>query len=263
MKVDVVDDPELVYEKLNMTCSLNAPADIRVFKGKIASTYKSRLYEIRGAGAKRTVAIDIPTQDGHFVTLPRGCQMEVHFAVKSERFVFEAQLLGKSTFKLGEGAKVRVLLIAYPQVLESGQRRAYFRVSPPSSQRIPVRMAVSTGGDDDKWVYEDRRRGIRTHVMDMCAGGIAVRVPKRASKNMAVGTRLKLAFKLEPDEDEIKLIGTVRNMRDDLAGRAMSILGIEFVNVEESPEAARQVDRIWKYVAEIQRQELAATRGAT
>jgi len=86
VKLDVVDDPKIVYENLNTACSLNAPADIRVFKGKIAYTYKSRLYEIRGTGGKRSVAIDIPTWDGHFVTLPRGCEMEVHFASKSERF---------------------------------------------------------------------------------------------------------------------------------------------------------------------------------
>jgi len=129
VKLNVVDDPELVYESLNTACSLNAPVDIRVFKGKIAYTYKSRLYEIRGTGSRRSVAIDIPTWDGHFVALRRGCQMEVHFAAKSERFMFEAKLLGKSAFNLARGNKVQVLVISYPRVLESGQRRAYFRVT--------------------------------------------------------------------------------------------------------------------------------------
>jgi len=89
-----------------------------------------------------------------------------------------------------------------------------------------------------------------------------VRIAKSLSKDMSVGTRLKIAFKLEADEDEIKLPGTVRNLRDDLADKSMRVVGIQFVHVEESPEAARQVDRIWKYVADIQREELAASRGA-
>jgi c-di-GMP-binding flagellar brake protein YcgR len=263
VKLNIVDDPALVYERLNTACSQNAPADVRVFKGRIASTYKSRLYEIRGDERKRTVAIDIPTRDGHFVTLPRGCQMEVHFAWKSERFLFEAKLLGKSTVKLDEGSKVKVLLISYPRALESGQRRAYFRVSPPSAQRLPVRIVPVREGDDDKWTYADRREALRTQVLDISAGGIAVRVAKSVSQGIDIGTRLKLAFKLVPDEDEIKLTGMVRNRRDELVEKSMRTLGIQFVNVEESPEATRHVDRIWRYVAEIQRKELASTRGAT
>jgi c-di-GMP-binding flagellar brake protein YcgR len=266
VKLNIVDDPARVYEMLNTACSLNTPADVRVFKGRIASTYKSRLYEIRGEEGKRgkrSVVIDIPTWDGHFVTLPRGCEMEVHFALKSERFLFEGKLLGRSTFKLGEGIKVKVLLISYPRVLESGQRRAYFRVSPPSAQPLPVRIVPVREGDDDKWTYADRREALRTQIFDIGAGGIGVRVPKSVSQGIDVGTRLKLAFKLGPDEDEIKLTGMVRNRRDELVEKSMRTLGIQFVNVEESPEAIRHVDRIWRYVAEIQRKELASTRGAT
>ncbi len=263
MKLNIVDDPALVYEKVNMACSLNAPADIRVFKGRIVYTYKSRLYEIREDAGKRSVAIDVPTQDGHFVTLPRGCEMEVHFAAKSERFLFEAKLLGKSTFNLADRRKVRVLLISYPRVLENSQRRAYFRVSSPSSQPILVRVVTFKHKKRGKWTYEERLEALRTHLVNIGGGGIAVRVAKGGSKDIDVGTRLKLAFKLRPDEDEIKLTGMVRNQRNDFVDRTMRVLGVQFVDLEESPEGIRNIDRILKYAAEIQRKELAAARGAT
>ena len=67
---------------------------------------------------------------------------------------------------------------------------------------------------------------------------------------------------LRPDEDEIKLTGMVRNQRNDFVDRTMRVLGVQFVDLEESPEGIRNIDRILKYVAQIQRKELAAARGA-
>jgi len=261
MKLNIISDPSIVYEQLNQACSLNAPADIRIFKGRIAHTYKSRLYEIDERTRERCVVIDIPTEEGRFVALPRGTEIEVHFATGSERFLFEASVQGKSTFSLANGSKVRVLLISYPQVLENSQRRAYYRVSPPSSRPILVRMTTFKYKKDGKWTYDERLEALRVQLVDISAGGIAVRVPKGQSRDISTDTRLKLAFKLAPEEDEIKLVGMVKHSRDDFVDRTMRIMGIQFVDVEDSPEGIRYIDRIFAYVADIQREELAATRG--
>jgi len=262
MKLNVIDDPSLVREHLNLACSLNAPADVRIFKGRTPYTYKSRLYEISEHAGNECVVIDIPTEEGHFVALPRGSDVEIHFAAKSDRFLFEARVLGKSKFAL-VSSKVPVLLVSYPRVLENSQRRAYYRVSPPSSKPVPVRMSTFKHKEGGKWTYEERLAALRSQLLNISAGGIAARVPKDQSRDMKVGTRLKLAFKLEPDEEEMKLTGMVRNSRDDLVDRAMQILGIQFVDVEQSPEGRQWIDRIFVYVAGIQRDELAATRGGS
>jgi c-di-GMP-binding flagellar brake protein YcgR len=261
MKLNIISDPALVYDRLNAACSLNAPADVRVFKGKIAHTYKSRLFEIETRSAQRSVLIDIPTEHGRYVALGRGAQIEVHFATGLERFLFEAQVQGKSTFTLATGNKVRVLAVSYPDVLENSQRRAYYRVSPPSSSPVPVRMTTFKHKKDGKWTYEERFEAVRANLVDISAGGIAVRVPKSQSHDINTDTRLKLAFKLAPDEDEIKLTGMVRHCRDDFIDKTMRLLGIQFVDVEDSPEGRRYVDRIFAFVAQVQRQQLAAIRG--
>lgn len=262
MKLNVIDDPSLVHEYLNLACSLNSPADVRIFKGKIAHTYKSRLYDISEHAGKRCVVIDIPTEEGHFVALPRRSEVEIYFAAKSERFLFEARVLGKSTFALA-ASKVPVLLISYPKVLENSQRRAYYRVCPPSSKPVPVRMTTFKHKKDGKWTYEERLEAVRAQLMNISAGGIAARVPREQSKDIDIATRLKLAFKLETETDEIKLMGMVRHNREDLVDRTMKILGIQFVDLEQSPEDRYYIDRIFAYVAEIQREELAVTRGGS
>jgi len=260
MKLNVIDNPSLVHEHLNLACSLNAPADIRVFKGRIAHTYKSRLYDISEHAGKQCVIIDIPTEEGHFVALPRRSMVEIYFAAKSERFLFEAEVLDKSKFALA-GTKVPVLLVSYPDVLENSQRRAYYRVCPLTSKPIPVRMTTFKHREDGKWTYEERLEAIRAQLMNISAGGIAARVPREQSKDIDIATRLKLAFKLEQETDEIRLMGIVRHSREDLVDRTMKILGIQFVDLEQSPEGRNYVDRIFAYVAGIQREELAATRG--
>ena len=263
MRFNVIEDPKVVYEKLHLGCSLNAPIDVRVFKGRTAATYKSRLYEIRNESDEQRIAIDLPTEDGHFVTLPAGTRLEVHFAARSERYLFEARVLGGSTFRLANRKKVRVLVISYPKLLENSQRRAYFRVSPPSSEPILVRMTTFKHKEDGKWTYEERLEAVRAHVVNVSAGGLGVRLPKSRSRDIDVGARLKLSFRLKPDEEEVKLTGLVRNCRDDVVDRMMKILGIQFVDVEQSQEGMRYIDCIFGYVAEIQRKELAAVRGAT
>ncbi len=262
MKLNVIDNPSLVYEHLNLACALNAPADIRVFKGKIAYTYKSRLYDISKHAGKQRVVIDIPTEEGRFVSLRRGTEIEIHFAARSDRFLFDAKVLDRSTFALAS-SKVPVLLVSYPEVLENSQRRAYYRVSPPSSKPVPVRLTTFKHRKDGRWTYEERLEALRAQLMNISAGGIAARLPKDQSKDIDVGARLKLAFRLEPEEDEIKLMGMVRHSREDLVDRAMKILGIQFVDLEQSSEGRQYIDRIFAYVAEIQREELAATRGGS
>jgi len=261
MKLNIISDPSLVFERLNAACSLNAPADIRVFKGRIAHTYKSRLFDIDVQSGRRSVLLDIPTDAGRYIALARGTEVEVHFATGLERFLFEARVQGKSTFTLGTGSKVRTLVVSYPEVLENSQRRAYYRVAPPSSKSILVRMATFKHKKDGKWTYEERFEALRANLVDISAGGVAVRVPKSQSRDIDVDSRLKLAFKLVPEEDEIKLTGMVRHCRDDSVDKTMRIMGIQFVDVEASPEGRRHVDRIFAFVAQIQREELAATRG--
>lgn len=259
MKLNVIDDPSLVHEHLNLACSLNSPADVRAFRGKTAYTYKSRLYDIGEHAGKRCVIIDIPTEEGRFVAVPRGDEVEVHFAARSDRFLFDAKVLDRSTFALAS-SEVPVLLVSYPEVLENSQRRAYYRVSPPSSKPIPVRLTTFKHKEEGRWTYEERLEALRAQLMNISAGGVAARVPRDQSKDIDIGTRLKLVFRLESDEDEIRLMGLVRHSREDLVDKAMKILGIQFVDVEQSSDGRRYIDRIFAYVAEIQREELAATR---
>ena len=254
-----INDPVIIEEKINHACDLNAAVDIREYKGKIAYTYKSRVYEIREENGQRCLAIDVPTHEGHFVSLSDRVDVEVHFKVRAERYVFEARVLGKSGFKLGENM-IRVMLVTFPRALESGQRRAYYRVSPSSSETLFVRMVRVDEGEEGPWTYEERLAAIRARILNLGAGGLGVRVSKEQSKGMDGGTRLKLAFRVRPGDEEMRFAGSVRHSRDDPSDRSMRLLGIAFVGVDKSRETIRQIDTLCAYVADVQRQELKASR---
>ena len=92
--------------------------------------------------------------------------------------------------------------------------------------RLAVRLPVTVHHDEDAF---------RSQILDLSLGGVFL----EAAEPLAVGSLLRLRFRLRPEDDlELKTVGVVRRVFDAQAGhaegRATQGLGVEFRDL--SPE---------------------------
>jgi c-di-GMP-binding flagellar brake protein YcgR len=263
---DAITDDEMVHQLVDGGCAANAALDVRVRGKSTTENYKSMLYEITLLDDKRVVSIALPTHDGTVVPLSRNAKLEVHFMVRDKRYLFHTSLLGRSEFALSAGTKVQTLLVSYPGILERAQRRRYYRVGPSPFQTIEVRIQAlreEKRPKQKKWTYKEKKEKdfITAKLRDISAGGIAVQLGLRDAPRYEIGARLRVTFDINDSEEEMKFNVVVRNHRETGTHPPEIVYGLELVDVETSLEGRQQTNRIFRYVARRQREELARVSG--
>ncbi len=253
--------PSRIERLLELGCAYNAPLSIQAESGDELYRYKSRLLDIRRTGDSKSLIIDQPSSDGPAVALKPNTEMLLFFAVDRSRFAFLSVILGKTDFALGARRRISAVEISYPNALQSGQRRAYFRV--PVPLRNPIHVECTVIGDVQRQVPEPEgdaagalpspRLGGRT--INISVGGMFILIEEGAEHLADVGTRLALQFSLARNETPLRLNAIIRRIVRKSAAEQLKV-GIEFVDTDESFEDKLAINRLYRYVAERQREIL-------
>jgi hypothetical protein len=93
-------------------------------------------------------------------------------------------------------------------------------------------------------------------ILNVSVGGMLLAIKKTFSAIMVVGARLVVRFAVKPDESPLVLKGIIRRIEE--RGPEEDGLGIEFIDTAEKFEYKLAINRLYRYVAERQREVLAA-----
>jgi c-di-GMP-binding flagellar brake protein YcgR len=260
-----VREPELVSPTridrlLELASVYNVPLTITVDSDDMTYRYKSRMFEVRRIGSTRRLVIDHPVTDGPAIALVPHTPITAFFALDHERFFFDAEIIHKITFTLSSKRNVSAFEISYPNVLKAGQRRMFFRVPVPLGRPISVECGV-IGERTDWLVQEPGTWNFPTHVhfegriLNISVGGMLLAINHSLS-HLPVGTKLGMRFSLSPDENPLSLKGIIRRIEQRTLKQEDAI-GIEFIDCAEKFEYKLAINRLYRYVAERQREILA------
>ena len=244
-------------EILVQACQRETGAEVRREGVEEGSVLRSRMLRAMEGGTNPHVVMDLPTEEGRAASIHEGEELEVTFQGGGERVGFRAEVKGRCFERVraaeetgGRGTWVPAILVTYPEELEVRQRRAYYRV--PLSRLEQCRVVF---GETEMYT------GLAE---DLSTGGIGIRsrdvgTRERAVSGLGVGTRVRLWFQLPGGSQDVALVGEIRNRRADEEEGTM--LGVEFVETEQSLEGRRGIGVIGKYVAARQRELLRKTKG--
>ena len=252
--------PSRIQRLLKLACAYNSPLLIHAESGEEIYRYKSRMLDVKEASRSKSLIIDQPVADGQAAPLRPDTEITLFFAVGQGRYAFDSTVLKRTDFELAERRKVLALEITYPNVLKSGQRRSYYRV--PIPIRMPIHVdclvvANFTYGEEEE---ESRpklppRGHLKARTRDLSVGGMLVALEEGDTHLADVGTKLALEFSLGRNETPIQLNAVVRRLIRKTA-REQLRAGIEFVDIDTAFEFKLAVNRLYKYIAERQREIL-------
>jgi c-di-GMP-binding flagellar brake protein YcgR len=218
------------------------------------------MLDMKETSGSRSIIIDQPVADGPAVPLRPDVEITLFFAIERGRYAFDSTILKRTNFELGERRTVRALEISYPNVLKSGQRRAYFRV--PIPLRMPIHVDCLVVADFTQEETEDEstlklppKDQLKARTVNLSVGGMLVAFKEGDTHLANVGARLSLKFSLARNETPIRLNGVVRRVVKRTA-REQVQAGIEFVDIDEAFEYKLAINRLYKYATERQREIL-------
>lgn len=260
-----MEDPALVTPSrierlLELACAYNLPLSVHTESGEDVYRYKSRMLDISKTSESRTLIIDQPVPEGPTIALRPNLEIKVFFAVEQGRYAFDGRVLRKTDFELGNRKKITALEITYPNALKSGQRRAYYRVPIPLLMPIEVDCAVlgnagaETKHDDADTIRNDGNR-LNARTINLSVGGMLIEFEEGDIGLVNVGAMLAIQFSVARNETPLKLHAIIRRVEKKSATEQIRA-GIEFIDTEETFEYKLAINRLYRYVAERQREIL-------
>ncbi len=251
--------PARVERLLELACVYNVPLTITAETSDNIYRYKSRMFELKKTPDGDCLVIDHPVTDGpDTIALTPKVPITIFFALDKERFLFETRVLRKVTFTLEGHMKTPALEVLYPNVLRTGQRRMFYRVTPPMGKPISVECGVLDDQMDwlaqepGTWNFPSHLR-FEGRVVNISAGGLLLAIEGSSRINAQVGTRLGIRLLLAFDETPLTLKAIIRRVEGkDAAGKER--LAMEFIDTSEKFEYKLAINRLYRYVADRQRE---------
>lgn len=262
MEKPAVSSPEQVKRLLELGCAYNTPLTIVAETRDFPSRYKSRMLDLSEDPDDPHVIIDQPVADGPAIALKRDIRITLYFNTEEGRFSFDARILNRTTFTLGAQNKVAALQITFPKHLMSGQRRRYFRVDVPLGKPLSVECAITADieklvtGESDSWDFAQDQK-FKGRIVNISVGGVLLALDEKNKKLPKIGTVVVSKFALPEENEPIILKGIIRR-HEHTPSTTEYRAGIEFIETEDLFECKLAVNRLYKYVAQRQREMLQA-----
>ncbi len=252
--------PSRIKKLLELACAYNAPLALQTELDEQIFRHKSRMLDVIGEAPSQRVIIDQPVADGPVASLHPDNKTTLFFAIEEGRYAFDTTVLRRTEYELGNRRKIPALEVAYPNVLKSGQRRAYYRVPVPMRMPIHVDCAIistidhKTGEQDAPRAPRSKGR-MRARSIDLSVGGMLVAFESGDIGLAEAGTKLILDFTLTPGETPLKLKAIIRRLIRRSATEQLRA-GLEFIDIDETFESKIAVNRLYRYIADGQREIL-------
>lgn len=239
-------------EVLSSACALNLPLDMRIIGDRSKTDYRSRFLSFGEDPKKPVLLIEAPTSKGSVVPVRPDRSVKVMFSHNGRSRSFDSHILGRGKFKLSDTVTVPSLELLVPEEISSGEKRSFYRIFVADTPPIELNLGVLAEEEGGPRRIRSREKGLLT---DLGGGGLGFRMPEGKSLLLSVGTRLSLSFRLPADDAEIKLLGRIcfSLRRPELRE---VFFGVQFTELDFDVEYKRSVDRILRFVAERQRQDL-------
>ncbi len=182
-------------------------------------------------------SITVPGDDFPFP--PRGTEIRVFFLNAGGIYSFRAPILD---WKIYKDAKNKGLLtLDFPEHLKLAQRRNFFRVPFPSSNKASIDVVVK---------IRDEAHVVQGTIKDLSGGGIAIRCVKSPMNFFELNTRVELHFTLPRRPGEIVLTAIVtRSIEED----SHYFYGLKFVDHFRTAESRTHINQILQYIFQFER----------
>ena len=237
---------------LAAACAKNLPLNLWVIGEHSPALYKSRFLGQDERSGETVVFIEAPADKGNIVPIRPGRQVKAIFTLNGQDYYFETSVLDRGKFQLNPQTSVPSLELQAPEEVLAEAKRGFYRVAIDAAEPIELRLGILAEDQDGGGRIRWRERGTLT---DVGGGGLGFRISEGKSLLISPATRLLLRFKLDPEDEEIKLMGRVCfSLRQPELREAF--FGVQFIDVESDVEYKRNIDRILHFVAETQRLSL-------
>ena len=236
-------------------CARNAPIEVMVPGRESTVVLKSRL--LAGpAEAAGCVIIETPTAGGRPVAFQPRQVIDVILNIDGQRYGFRTSVEKRTRARLGGRTEVNAIAVVMPSAIIPVQRRRYYRVHVPSLDPVPVECAVKVRGTEG--AGKETLVRFEAGAMDISAGGMCLRFPKKQGCFAVSGVRLGLFFRIGSSR-KLSLLGEVRHTRPLPNGE--TAVGMLFIEADGTVSRRKAIDAVTRYIARRQREELKKQSG--
>ncbi len=134
-----------------------------------------------------------------------------------------------------------VVSVAYPIEIKIAQRRSFFRVPFPLSNRSNIDVTVR---------FREEQHVVQGTIKDMSGGGIALRCVKSPMNFFDLGTRVELSFHLPRRKEKIYLKAVVCRLEEEDSHYAY---GLKFIDHFKTPDSRGYINIILQYIFQYER----------
>jgi len=240
-------DPATSRALLRTAAEKNASLDLIRILDDGNDTCRSRFVE----SPKHDLTVEVPTRQGHLVPIHEGEQVEVYFRVDDQRYFFPSSVLDRAGVALSQQVELPVLVLVPPLVVEKRQRRRYYRANMKAHRRHMAQIHLPSDA-----AAPSRKSELSLEVVDLSAGGMRLFFNGTlALCPLQPGQKATLTFRFDPAAKQPATLEA--RVQHVTASAELGVhVGLEFVGLGESREGRVLQDRIRRFVAERERDEL-------
>lgn len=181
----------------------------------------------------------VPQVRQHPMNINAGHAVGISIKYKYGKLLFETTVIGLEPSK--DESSGGMLLLAIPDIIETIQKRSYYRVQVPKSQKVNATIWNSTGANDNS------RKGFKNcwqaRLVDLSAGGVQVVVSAEDASKFKVGHFIKMQFLPSASEKPLRFNTQIRNVLPT-ADENNICLGLQIVGLEASKKGRKILLRI-------------------
>jgi len=247
----------LERDVLDNAAGLNENITLTVYDKGESYFYRSRLLDIN---IKEDFIIidEASVETPNAKPISKGQEFEVFFEFKGFRYLFNAEVLEHTKFKINNRG-IYALKISLPTELKDGERREYFRVGLPMKPQIITSFNIfkrEEKGPIMSTVIEDEPEVFEAVMVDISGGGFSIKAKddsKILYRELDRGDVINAKFKLKPKYDEMELYSVVRNKHKYQDSEIM-IWGLQFISGDKNKNLKKYRNKIMRFVIERQRE---------
>lgn len=235
-----------VVTTLEAACARNQSVEIHCQMSGSLQVARSRLLALDDAA----VYLDSPQNDGKGIRFGQGAEVHIYLSVNDGWRMFRSRVTRSSCkIKLNSAKTVLGMAVSIPSRMEETQRRQEFRVSLACCESVTARLHMASRDDPNCCPLDVERFDGR--LVDLSAGGLALRVDVSERRNFRVGEHCFVSYVLPDGQGEMTCLVEVRHTKSILDGEATR-LGVKFISWNE-PETKFNVRRMTRFGTELQR----------
>ncbi|MBN2581535.1 MAG: flagellar brake protein [Planctomycetes bacterium] len=206
---------------------------------------RSRFVEV----PKMAVAVEVPSRMGHPVPVRPGEAIEIRFHLRDKHYHFRSSVTRRAKVSVTDRLDMSVLELVPPKSVHPLQRRRHARVTVDASQRLMAHL----------WLVDEQHEDVAAQmppaeILDLSGGGMRVIVEGPLRGRFKEGRSLHVHVDLADGRAPLQIRAHVEHVDRSISHQAR--LGVHFEGLDDSPQGRAAMDRLVRFVARRERDEL-------